>query len=221
MTTGRRTKLNNRGVSLVELVVVVLILGILAVGTAVSMSIVYNAKVSNAAKRLTSMLDRAREEAMAHITGTTYLEVKEEDGSVYARVFMQPKSGEAVQTVAEEKLGNTNITYTFYAYKDRDDSDEVPVSVEVSGTDEVRILYNPASGACYGLSKNEDSRPDVSEDAEEPVYYMPFNPSKSGRYHFTDVKIEGNETEWIMIIPETGRVLKNTEAVSRTEEPEG
>ena len=216
MTTGRRIKPNNKGFSLVELVVVVLILGVLAGGTAIAISVLYNARVDNAAKRLNSMLDRAREEAMAHITSTTYIDILEESGNVFARVFVMNSAaaeGGVSDMVAEEKLGNTNITFKFTAAK-RDAA--TGSEVTVAGKTRVRIYYNPANGALTGLAQgirySDGAGGEASDEAVAAYitsFSLPAADYAGDLYYYTDVKLEGSETQSLIIIPETGRVLKN------------
>ncbi|MCR5685583.1 MAG: prepilin-type N-terminal cleavage/methylation domain-containing protein [Lachnospiraceae bacterium] len=57
--------LDDRGLSLIELIVVVLIMGIMATGAVMSMTVVYNADAERAVTNLTEILDKARTMAMA------------------------------------------------------------------------------------------------------------------------------------------------------------
>lgn len=190
MTTGRRTKLNNSGFSLIELIVVILIMSVLTVGAAVGFSIVYNAKVDNAQKRLETMFQRAREEAMAHIDNDTWLKVYVSDEVIFAGVYMQ-EIGKPVQEVATERLGNTNISVTLTAYKDGKVTGSAGDSVSKIITDStgVSIYYNPANGGLKAMTASFET------------------PAVDTYYYLTDVTLTGSETLGIIIIPETGRVI--------------
>lgn len=64
------------GFSLIELVVAVVILGVLAVGTTISISIVYKANVKRAASTLCVMLSEARQEAISAKENEIALEIR-------------------------------------------------------------------------------------------------------------------------------------------------
>jgi prepilin-type N-terminal cleavage/methylation domain-containing protein len=188
MTVGRRTKLNNKGLSLIEIVVVVLILAIITGGITIAWSTVYNAKVDNAAKRLQSTLRTAREVAMSHVSNTTYLEVKTESDNLYARVYtIGPGLADADrEMVAEEKLGNTHITAVFKANKvDAVSFDSDETVSKTAGSDPIRIYYNAANGSCERFTEG------------------------STEMYYTDVVLSGSETISLVIIPESGRAVKN------------
>ncbi len=194
MTIGRRTKLNNEGFSLVELIVVILILGILTAGATIGFSVLYNAKVDNAAKRLESMLTRAREEAMAHVEAETWLELKTEGDNIYARVFVQNNGAAEAEMKAEEKLGNTNITIKLWKAKsDAPEDKKYPAddaawnsgtNVEKITSSPVEVHYNAANGALKAFDEG------------------------GAMYYLTDVQLTGSETKYLTIIPETGRVIR-------------
>lgn len=194
MTTGRRIKLNNEGFSLVEVIVVVLILGILTAGTTIGISVLYNAKVDNATKRLESMLTRAREEAMAHVEAETWLELRVEDDNIYSRVYVQNNGAAEAELKAEEKLGNTNITIRLWKSKsDASEDKKYPVddaswlssgNTETVTSTPFEIHYNAANGAVVAYAEG------------------------SSLYYITDIQLTGSETKYLTIIPETGRVIR-------------
>ena len=76
--------LNNRGFSLIELIVVVLITAILSGGIVTSMIVIRDADVSAASKKLVSILTAARSYTISKSGDTIWLELSKEDGSCYA-----------------------------------------------------------------------------------------------------------------------------------------
>ena len=120
---------------------------------------------------------------MAHVTMDTYLTVCEEEGNLYARVFVRMKDGpddEVGDLKAEEKLGNTNVSITFKSTTaDKLGTGETTGSQTVSSSSPIRIDYNAANGACS------------FKDADDSTKY------------YTDVEVSGSETINIIIIPET------------------
>ncbi|MCQ2536865.1 MAG: prepilin-type N-terminal cleavage/methylation domain-containing protein [Lachnospiraceae bacterium] len=190
MTTGRRTKQNNAGFSLLELIVVVLVLGILAGGMAVGISVVYNARSDSAAKKLYSMFTTARETAMAYSDGETWITIIEKDNDLYAGIYV--KETGITELKAEEKLGSNRITVELKA-SDQYVGGTTETSYKKVTTEGISIYYNSANGGLRGQTA-ELKKP--SEGAE-------------GNYYLTDIKVSGSETIEYIVIPETGRVLKN------------
>ncbi|MBR3515789.1 MAG: prepilin-type N-terminal cleavage/methylation domain-containing protein [Lachnospiraceae bacterium] len=77
---------NNRGVTLVELLIVLAISAILLGLVGISYSLVSNANVSKAATRLTNIIRTARTTSMSKGTEAGKLTLYEQHGSVYARI---------------------------------------------------------------------------------------------------------------------------------------
>lgn len=104
----RRRKLQNTGFSLVELIVVILILGILATGTTVAVSVIYNANVKSAARNLTAMLEKTRQEAINRASGSVWLKLyMDSNKDYYASVIYN--NGGTESELAKQKLGNSSL----------------------------------------------------------------------------------------------------------------
>lgn len=101
----QRKQSNNRGFSLVELIVIVLILGILAVSATISISQIAKANVTSCAKKLANVLDKARLETISK-TGTVKLELSYVGNVYLATVIIRGVRQEPVE------LGSGSIDLT-------------------------------------------------------------------------------------------------------------
>ena len=108
------SRMDNKGFSLVELIVVVLIIAIIATGAAMSLSVVYNADAERAARNLTTVFNSARTRAMAlNESGTTDVTViigqDEATEDYYIRVY-DKNPGPTDTPITEKLLGNYKIS---------------------------------------------------------------------------------------------------------------
>lgn len=84
MEQGIGKKRNNAGMSLIELVVAVLIIGILSAGAVLGFSFIHSMDASSAAETVNSLLERTRLNTIAAEEGAGIrLELKKEDNSYY------------------------------------------------------------------------------------------------------------------------------------------
>lgn len=134
----RNRQPNNRGFSLIELIVVVLILGILAGVATISISQITNSNVTACTRKLSNVLDKARIDTISKVETVT-LTVYLEDGNYYARITVQGNPGEPVL------LGNTGVSITAYSSG---------TEYKVQDIDGIEIMYAKNSGA---FIKNSDS----------------------------------------------------------------
>lgn len=140
-----KKNLNNRGFSLIELIVVVLITAIISGGIVTSMVVIRDADVSAASKKLVSMLTAARSYTIAKSGGTVWFELaREESGSYYAYVYQGDKStpGDA-EILSSEKIGGKSLTF-----KVRENLDDGSAKVtQVTDSTSVKFNFIKASGA--------------------------------------------------------------------------
>lgn len=130
-------KLNNAGMSLIELIVVILILGIVSTGAVISISAIMNANVSSCAKKLSSLLDKTRLETMSR-TGNVYLKISQDASGTYHGTIIN-KVGTDEKELTKESLGSRNITINAY-------TSDINYS-EVSDSNSVIIEFNKGSGS--------------------------------------------------------------------------
>jgi len=101
MRKGRR-KLNQAGMTLIELIVVILIIGILSAGAVAGVSYVNRMDASNTGEKLVSLLDRTRVYTIS-ANGTVTLELKKEGNTYYGTL---KNDGTVVDKVS---LGSGNL----------------------------------------------------------------------------------------------------------------
>ena len=135
-----RRKLNQAGMTLVELIVVILILGILSGGAAVGISYVSRMNSTSAAEKLVSLLERARIYTIsAEDTGgadKVRLVLTKEDNTYYGTLM------NGVTEVDKVSLGNGSLTIKVTKRVLNGEGTEV---------DDTRAVTN-ASGGSYEIS---------------------------------------------------------------------
>lgn len=130
-----RRKWNNAGMSLVEIVVVVLIMGILSAGAVVGFSFIRNRDASSAAEALLTALNRAKIQTTASdgVNDITLRVVADGDG--YSAKIL--KSGTVIDEV---EIGDSALTIVAK-------NDDGSISKTVSGTSFCDITFQKSNGA--------------------------------------------------------------------------
>lgn len=104
---GKRNREKNRGYSLVELIVVVLILGVLAGAAGGAISFMRSMDTSATAQELLSLLERTRLQTLAAEEGENVtLQLYAKNGKYYARIL------QGGDEVLQEQLKGTGLTIT-------------------------------------------------------------------------------------------------------------
>ncbi len=142
MQKGRR-KLNQAGMSLVELIVVILILGILSAGTAVGINYANRMNSTSAAEKLVSLMERTRvytisaEETSNDASANKVSLVLTKEGNTYYGTLMY-----GTTEVDKVALGNTSLTIKVTKTNASGGEDTVTI-----GSGEYTISYEKANGA--------------------------------------------------------------------------
>lgn len=107
----RHGKMNNRGVSLVELVVVIAILSIVGASMVTLMGLVPRSQVSGCTKDLVFYLEKARTNSLSFKDAKLYLADTEQ--GVY--VMLETTKGSDVVVSNPEKIGDKNLEISYEA----------------------------------------------------------------------------------------------------------
>ena len=161
MRKGRR-KLNQAGMSLVELIVVILILGILSAGAAVGINYASRMNATSAAEKLVSLLERTRVYTIS-ADGTVTLELANESGTYYGKLMNNGTEIEKVTlgsgglSVSVTRPGAADLsladgTSISLAYKKANGAFEDSLSyssVVISGSETRTVQLVKATGRSY------------------------------------------------------------------------
>lgn len=134
-------KNNNKGFSLIELIVAVLILGIISTGLISGVSTIYNARAERASQVIGTVLKQARKKALAlNNTATDQIraEICFDDGQYYANVYT------GTEQIINEKVGNDSLIIKFV-----DHSTGNAVTVDDANT--INIYFKKSTGGISSI----------------------------------------------------------------------
>jgi prepilin-type N-terminal cleavage/methylation domain-containing protein len=173
-----RPKLNNRGFSLVELIVVIAVIVVLA-GAVISLTGLMNGRQAKKAReQLFSRMDSVRTMTMGKRNTTAKIEIK---GSNYVLTVTSTVSGTDPQTTEYTIADSKKVTLYYSRISDG------TKRTEITSTAPVTIEFDRASGAL---------KADGTEDDGSPSYI---------RYIYA---VQGSKEYGIKIYPETGKIQK-------------
>ncbi len=173
----------NRGFSLVELIVVILIMGVLTAGAAVGFSAVYNADAERAANRAMSLYSVARSKAVAlEDSGNIRFKLyKDTDQNYYAEVYGHDG------TLIEPKqiISNRRLTVSV-AKKNK----TVGLTHLSNVGDYLEVRFEKSTGGIKSVNVN-GTEYNRKVDGEEEMY--------------KDLIFSGSEEYWMIMVPSTGK----------------
>lgn len=157
----------NSGLTLVELIVVVLIFSILLGSAIISASVLHEADADAAADKLTSVLSSARNESLARETDTIFTKLYKKGDNYYVNIYNgDVLDEEHASVLSTENLGNMKINFIIKQKSNSDIkvSESVPVyftfrknngeldqnysEIEVSSSKTVKITVIKETGRC-------------------------------------------------------------------------
>ena len=133
----------NKGYTLVELIVVVMIVAILSGITVTSALAIRSADVDAAANQLVSMVSTARSYGTSKANGSIWFELKQEtSGAYYGYVYQgDPSNPATAEVVASEKIGGKTLTFTM-----KENSGGASTSTQISATQAAEMHFIKGTG---------------------------------------------------------------------------
>ena len=132
---------NDRGFTLIELIVVIAILGVLLGVASYSIGYVSTTKAKNFSTKLSALISQCRVDTLSGSPADTYLEVTLEDDGYYGTLY-EGKKDDSPVVKSREKLGPKNLSCT-YTYNE----DGTTKTVDDTDNNNIKVSFTRATGA--------------------------------------------------------------------------
>lgn len=172
-------KQNNKGYSLVEIIIVIAIMSILTGGVFFSINMVFGANAKTCANDIKSAISQCKVNAMGKSDASLEIYRSDKDQCIYARQWIKESYG--WQPKEPEKISNAKV-YVTYAYITAKDN-----YIELDDTKHIFIGFDRSSGAFKEAAMLKESGGTVIIEGYDPVYYGFFVGGGRRKY---DIKLE-------------------------------
>lgn len=135
---------NNKGFSLVELLVIIAILGVVTSGTYLSFNAIYNSKVTTASKVVSTYTKSVRLNNMTKVQNK-YIHIYLNDGQYYINI----DNNKNIDTnVTEEKIGPPGMGVKYFTLSSSENTSGITITFNRSGQSE---YYNASGSRIYNV----------------------------------------------------------------------
>ena len=135
----RQKKINNKGMSLTELIVVMAVMGVVSVGSVIGLGLLHSASAKEAATKLNSALNKTRTECMSKSSASVEIYEDTTDSKYY---IVYEVSGNKQDTIL---IGDKRVSISF-----KDTMDDTSV---ISGNSKLIISFNRDTGSFKSISE--------------------------------------------------------------------
>lgn len=156
---------DNRGFSLIELIVAVLIMAIVAGSAIMAVSVVNNAKTEKAALLVSNVLRQARQKAISIKNDGTadsqvYLHFYIDDGNVHAD--LHKIDGTSDTKLVEEKIGNDSVSLTLRK-ADVTNPSSISDPCTLDDANDFKIYFKKSTGGISKITYGSTEKNDMNE----------------------------------------------------------
>ncbi len=140
-------KLNNKGASVIELIVVIAIIAVLLSGMIAGFAILNSSNLKEATRTTKTYLEKTRTSTMSVVADEWYFELSNTDGVSSAKVYktITTEDGETTTSVIESKELSEKAVISLIS----DDT-----TIEIGDGDVLKINFNKASGGVSSVELN-------------------------------------------------------------------
>lgn len=148
MTVHDKKKLNNRGASVIELLIIMAILAVLLSGSIIAFTIIDSGNIKQASRTTKTYIEKTRSSAMSVAADEWSFTLTRSGNDYIANVYKTYTNAddEVVTDKMEEKALGTRISASFVA-----GTTELPINEN----DVVKIVFDPSTGSVKKVTFND------------------------------------------------------------------
>ncbi|PXV93318.1 prepilin-type N-terminal cleavage/methylation domain-containing protein [Lachnotalea glycerini] len=156
---------NNKGLSLIELIVVIAIIAILSAGTVISIGLIFQSDVKECSHKLAGYIGQAKITTMSKVSGDLELYQDASDKDYYVTISSE---------TTPYKIGNSGLTITCVTTLGNE--------IVISNTNTLKLKFDRSSGAFKYLEGTTDYCNQIKiqkKTKEISIYLIP----ETGKYY--------------------------------------